>query len=284
MKKIKILFGFFILAAAIMIFASCTNVCNHSWQPATCTSPKTCSLCQKTEGTINEHSWQLATCTSPKTCSLCKKTEGTVKGHDYKDGICSICQEIDPVKEQLEIGEMIFLGLTTINSTTTKQASTVHKAWHFAIYDASDYSPLWGGWTEAISDFASSIGFKKDVVVEAIDEYLRRNNDTPDETSRYMTVSTISGAVGVVSIIYEKINTPTKNLLDQVKEMIKEMEKEYEEETLYSILKEYYSETLSYYNFVSSPSGSFSQFSSTINGYNSRLNKHISDLSFVYGN
>ena len=53
----------------------------HSWQDATCTTPRTCSVCRLTEGTENGHSWLDATCTEPKTCSVCQLTEGEPVDH-----------------------------------------------------------------------------------------------------------------------------------------------------------------------------------------------------------
>lgn len=92
----------------------------HTWTPATCTTPKTCSVCGVTEGealghawglpvidksptcttagrctyrcTIcnttkfevipaTGHNWKAATCTTPKTCSKCGATEGSALGH-----------------------------------------------------------------------------------------------------------------------------------------------------------------------------------------------------------
>jgi len=93
----------------------------HSWVAATCTAPKTCSVCGETEGdalghsyeaVVTEpdcanggyttytcsvcgdsyvadevdalgHSWSDATCTAPKTCSVCGETEGEALGHKY---------------------------------------------------------------------------------------------------------------------------------------------------------------------------------------------------------
>ena len=66
---------------------------NHSWADANCISPKTCSLCGITEGIIaDKHDWLEATCIAPKTCSLCGKTEGTVSDeHDYEGLTCKLC-------------------------------------------------------------------------------------------------------------------------------------------------------------------------------------------------
>ena len=55
----------------------------HAWQPATCTAPKTCSVCHTTEGTALGHAWQPTTCTAPKTCTACHVTDGAALGHDW---------------------------------------------------------------------------------------------------------------------------------------------------------------------------------------------------------
>ena len=61
----------------------------HSWKDATCSDPKTCSVCGTTEGAAKGHSWKDATCSDPKTCSVCGSTEGAAKGHSWKDATCS---------------------------------------------------------------------------------------------------------------------------------------------------------------------------------------------------
>ena len=49
---------------------------NHTWVEATCTTPKTCSVCGTTEGEPLEHNWMEATIEAPRTCTLCGATEG----------------------------------------------------------------------------------------------------------------------------------------------------------------------------------------------------------------
>lgn len=88
----------------------------HIWIDATCTEPKTCSVCGEkvgsplghdvddmtctTGGTCNRcgdeveapgHKWKDATCTEPKTCSVCGETEGEALGHTTSFGKCSRC-------------------------------------------------------------------------------------------------------------------------------------------------------------------------------------------------
>ncbi len=64
----------------------CTN---HDFEDATCTSPKTCKICGKTEGKAKDHDWKDADCSNPKTCKVCGKTEGEAKGHDWKNATCT---------------------------------------------------------------------------------------------------------------------------------------------------------------------------------------------------
>ncbi len=64
----------------------------HVWEDATCTEPKTCSVCGETEGEPLGHTWEDATCTAPKTCSVCGETEGEPVDHRFgDDGLCVWC-------------------------------------------------------------------------------------------------------------------------------------------------------------------------------------------------
>ncbi len=74
----------------------------HNWKNATCTTPKTCSVCGKTEGSAKTHDWRAATCVAPKTCFICGKTEGSAKPtHTWKAATCaapktcSVCGETE---------------------------------------------------------------------------------------------------------------------------------------------------------------------------------------------
>lgn len=72
----------------VLLLAACG--CEHEWTDANCTSPKTCSLCEATEGSPLGHSWTAATCTAPKTCEVCNATEGEAKGHTWEDATCLV--------------------------------------------------------------------------------------------------------------------------------------------------------------------------------------------------
>ena len=62
--------------------------CEHSWNAATCTTPKTCKLCGETEGDALGHDWTAADCDTAKTCKVCGATEGAALGHDWAAADC----------------------------------------------------------------------------------------------------------------------------------------------------------------------------------------------------
>lgn len=99
-----------ILAVIVLAVLFNTHVlCFHEWEPATCTRPETCTICNRTRGEALGHDWVDATCTEPKTCTRCGKTEGDPLGHNVeewkttkkatcteegeKQGICTRCGE-----------------------------------------------------------------------------------------------------------------------------------------------------------------------------------------------
>lgn len=67
----------------------------HVFTEASCIAPAKCK-CGETSGSANGHSWSDATCTTPKTCTVCQANEGVAEGHKYSNGSCTICAAQDP--------------------------------------------------------------------------------------------------------------------------------------------------------------------------------------------
>ena len=99
------------------------TTCNHSWNDATCTDPKTCSVCGATEGSAAGHSWTDATCTAPKTCSACGATEGDVAEHNYQDATCTGCGAAEP--DAVVVGRWFLEGVTNDGSEYEKMYLTL---------------------------------------------------------------------------------------------------------------------------------------------------------------
>ena len=79
----------------LVIFSGC--MCSHEWAEATCTSPRTCTKCEETEGESLGHEMVEANCTEAKHCVRCGMTDGEPLGHDWKAAttedpqICLVC-------------------------------------------------------------------------------------------------------------------------------------------------------------------------------------------------
>lgn len=113
-----------ILALALSVCLSACS-CQHEWEDATCTAPKTCKLCNATEGEANGHQWQDATCTTPKTCKDCGATEGEAAGHVWEEATCTTAKTCTVCKET----EGEALGHTWADATcTTPKTCTVCSA------------------------------------------------------------------------------------------------------------------------------------------------------------
>ena len=76
-----------LMMVLVLLLAGCG--CEHVWQDATCSAPKTCQLCGETEGEVLAHVWQDATCSAPKTCAGCNATEGEALPHTWQDATCA---------------------------------------------------------------------------------------------------------------------------------------------------------------------------------------------------
>lgn len=78
------------LCVAMFLYSAISGKCIiHTWEEATCTAPRTCSVCGTTSGEALGHSWKDATCTEPKTCVRCKLTQGEPLGHVWVDATCT---------------------------------------------------------------------------------------------------------------------------------------------------------------------------------------------------
>lgn len=122
-------------ALVIVIFSLPTlfpqMFCTHKlWANATCTRPRTCKSCGKTEGEPLGHEWEEATCTAPETCQRCGRTEGKPLGHqpgswtkevDYVDATskeirkCERCEEVVDTRNEEEITSFVGDGMFSIS-------------------------------------------------------------------------------------------------------------------------------------------------------------------------
>ena len=112
-----IILGFISLATLLFIVFDC----KHEWIEATCSAPKTCSLCEKTEGTPLGHKWIAATCEIPKTCKNCSSLSGEALGHNWteatteKPKTCKACGKTEGSPLSVDFEDSIsYIGVKSI--------------------------------------------------------------------------------------------------------------------------------------------------------------------------
>lgn len=113
-----------IITLCLFLLAACQ--CEHKWVDATCTTVKTCSKCEETEGEALGHSWQEASCVAAKTCTVCGITDGEALPHTWIDAnyqvpkTCSICgsTEGEPMTAYFEEHNLTIRSLKDVHRAT----------------------------------------------------------------------------------------------------------------------------------------------------------------------
>lgn len=67
----------------------------------------------------HEHEYSEATCTEPKTCTICGETEGEALGHTVDIGICSRCGEAVAKEDLLAIADLMSTALDNDDEINT---------------------------------------------------------------------------------------------------------------------------------------------------------------------
>ena len=112
-----------------------SDTCEHQMEgiaskDSTCTeggySESTCTLCGHTISVDYAplgHTMQDATCTAPKTCTVCGATDGPPLGHSYTDDKCTRCGLEKPSEEC----DHQFQNVNQLSPTCDKSGSTTHR-------------------------------------------------------------------------------------------------------------------------------------------------------------
>lgn len=160
----------YILALVLVLVLSlaltgCSKPCEHEWEDANCEDPKTCELCDETEGAPLGHTWKAATCNAAKTCETCGKVDGEPLGHTWVDATCEDPKTCSACKT--EEGEA--LGHTWVDATTEapKTCSTCQATEGDPIdvddrFVTSECEALFGSWSGTITQTSADFGMEDD--------------------------------------------------------------------------------------------------------------------------
>ena len=178
--------------------------CPHDWILATCTNPKTCSICGQTEGEPLGHTWEEATKYTPKTCSTCGQKEGNLLPFNESriNVHCFIGSSVKTNEFEL-IGISFYLNCyqvdnlpdTPTNSLIELSNSGKIMTAYYLNTDKKIYLYLgnWFCWSDDPQDLESTYGIYYCGYVSSSDEIQRTNDDTdnmyiyfeiPEETTK----------------------------------------------------------------------------------------------------
>lgn len=234
------------------------------------------------EETECTHAWTDATCVSPKTCQICGATEGSpIDDHVYKDGSCIYCGTFEPKTLEYIYAILAYYSLTDAHTECLEMLDTIYDAWHFAIYKADDYYSV----QECFNAFVSSTGLDYDETLTALNKALGyQGYSDPTGAQQLEGLSSIDVTVDTVIIVYYatgKYET-VENYLATAKEALRSVTNTYADYTGYNELKDYYSELSSCLEYCKGPTGSFNQFTSISESYNTNLRKLKNDLALYF--
>ena len=178
------------------------------------------------------HTWTDATCTAPKTCSVCGETEGEAIGHNYVGGKCDNCDEAEPSKRldirgvsrsknlALEGTILVYANVAFMDSTATTNAEGLTKEyvmangrllfWSLKDMPADPEAAVLGTETHAAE-------FDKTSVYKGIQEYYAYSHGIPakeyNDTIYYRTYIVVDGEVYYGDIIEYSVVTYCENQL-----------------------------------------------------------------------
>lgn len=231
--------------------------------------PATCTTGGKTEG---------------KHCSVCnmvlvQQTATPAVDHVLVDFQCQNCTYFDQKNSDIANGSLAYSYLSSTRSIAFDDcAARLQKAWYFAIYKSDDYS----GADAIITAFASYTGVKKDLVIKSVDKYLTLNGFNITEITRWAVLGTNGGAVFVITDIMSGMLDAAKTGILSAKEYYEKMSDDYDNVSKKSIIYLYLSEMINYYNFLISPTGSYSTLSGTLSSFKNNCAKYESQLYIAY--
>lgn len=94
-KFLKLILSFTIFSVIVFTAASCSTKCNHVWKDATCTSAKTCTVCNAVRGEALGHSGGEASCLAKATCERCGEEYGEKPDHIWVEASCEMAKHCE---------------------------------------------------------------------------------------------------------------------------------------------------------------------------------------------
>lgn len=195
-------------------------------------------------------------------------------------------------KKAFEASKAAYENIAIAYEITEHMATDIYEAWRIGIYDKDEVS---------IEHLAKKMSLTEDELREGVVyTILTMATDSSYETASEEDKAYFRDAADYFFAVYEDElfsaciyvvtgaytvsgkNAEAQTALDLAKEQMKEMSEEYSDYEHYPNLKGYYTTTKSLFEFCQEPTGSFEQFTTTINDYKNEVRDYTSDLDYIF--
>ena len=182
-------------------------------------------------------------------------------------------------KKAFESSKEAFRLITNAYLATNEYSQDIYEAWRLGVNSRKDYDD-----ESDLDDFADEMHIEEIYIKQAIANLLFKDSyEYGDwELLPYMyNGSYFSAWVSVISEAYvcsgdvEEISEQ----LNSAKALMKQLSSDYSDYEHYPVLKEYFTNTLAYFDFCQHPEGSFEQVVETFNSYRNNAREYFFDLN-----
>ena len=192
-------------------------------------------------------------------------------------------KEFNSAKEAYEL-------LVESDQNCQAMLAAIYNAWHFYIYEGSDYKEEYAKnmfsddvFNDALNDFCEQTGLIRSVVLSSVDQYLESSGEKTTDLNRLIIICG-NYAMDIVILAYTNAGVcdDIEKAMNSAKESMKSLTLEYDNYTGYSILRSYYTEISSCFEFCESLNCSFNQLVTIKDNYETNLRKYKNELDFIF--
>lgn len=185
-------------------------------------------------------------------------------------------------KKAFESSKEAFRLITNAYLATNEYSQDIYEAWRLGVNSRKDYDD-----ESNLSDFADEMHIDEIHIKQAIANLLFKDSyEYGDwELLPYLyNGSYFSAWVSVISEAYVCSGDVAEisEQLNSAKALMKQLSSDYSDYEHYPVLKEYFTNTLAFFDFCQHPEGSFEQVVETFNGYRNNAREYFFDLNYVF--
>ena len=186
-------------------------------------------------------------------------------------------------EEAFNNSKKAFDHVTVAYLATNEFSQDVYEAWFLGVNSRKDYDS-----DSELKDFASEMHIDLEHIQQAVANLWGKESYSQGDWGSLPYLydnSYFSAWIAVISEAYKcsgKAEEISKELI-AAKDLMKQLSNEYSDYEHYPVLKEYFTNTLAFFDFCCNPEGSFEQVKTTFNTYRNDAREYFFDLNYVFG-